>query len=284
MNLFHIKKGVAMRRITLSALTFAVATTLLLAQDGQKVKIENALPQGQKATVTMESVMELSLVADSSVETRVQDVKLITKEKFQHEVVLPDRVKIVCESSSTMRNAEEIKSPATGKTFFVETSGGKRSVQTDEGKAFTDPIADHLGRWLDVGLVLPPNEVSKGDSWQSDVTALVKTVNFNYELPSLQVQCTLDEVADNQATISFKWEYQGKTKTKELKSNIKGNLVMDLEKKRAVKISFQGSFTVTEDIIEVGRNINDRTSEQTKVGTAKVDCRRFSTTVTLDYN
>lgn len=272
-----------MRLSVFSIVALCVAAGILTAQDGDKVKIENTLPQGQNAVVTMESVMELVLTAESSAETRVQDVKLITKEKFQHQVVLPERIKIVCESSTTMRNAEEVKSPATGKTFYVETVGGKRAVQTDDGQPFTDPIADHLGRWLDVGLVLSPNPVAKGETWQADVTSLAKTVTFNYDLPSLQVQCTLEEINGSQATISFTWEYQGKERNKELKSTIKGNLVMDLEKKRAVKISFQGSFTLTEDIIEVGRNINDKTSEQTKVGVAKVDCRRFSTTVSLDY-
>lgn len=271
-----------MRRWIPALLILGFNASGLGAQDG-KIKIENVVPQGQKATVTMESVMPLMLEGKSTADTKTSEVSLVTKEKFTHEVVLPNRVRIVCESSSTRRNANDIPNPASGKTFYLDSSGGKRSVQTDEGNPFEDPFADHLGRWLDVGAVLPPNEVAKGDTWTSDLSSLGRTVDFNFELPALQVQCTLEDVKDNLATIRFKWDYDGKSKGKALVVSMTGDLVMDIAKKRPVTIRFNGSFTETEDMIEIGRNANDRTSEQNKLGTVKIECKRFFTTVSLEY-
>ncbi len=267
----------------LRILTASAAIALIAAQDAQRSKIEIVNASGQKAAVTTESVMELSLVGEGTSETKSTDVKVIAKEKFMQEILADGKVKLFCESATLLQNAKEIASPASGKTFVIDAAGATRVVRSESGDDVKEAYVDHLARWLDLKYILPTAEVVQGDSWPVDLTPLLKSISFNYDLTALQVQCSLSELKEGMATISFKFDHDGKVKNRSLTLSMTGDVTIDVAKKRPTVVKLKGSFTQKEDLVEVGKNVDNRTSEQTKIGTGKVECRRFLSTVSFEY-
>jgi hypothetical protein len=260
------------------ALGFLIAALSVAAQDGQKVKIEAPAVPG-KAKVQTESLMHVTVVTESSAESRSSDIKLINRGTYRQENMEGGRVKLFCESATSMKNLEETKSPSTGKSFWVEGAAGQRKVTDEAGQ----PAEPHLAGWLDSLLLLPPTEVAVGDTWTADLVPIASGIKLDYDLGGLQLTCTLAELKDNQATISFKWDHKGSAKTKTLEMSLTGSLVMDLAKQRALKLQYQGTFALTEDLYEVGKNMNDGTGEQRKIGVLKIMCPRFSGETTIEY-
>lgn len=251
---------------------------------------------GEKATVTVESSVELETVVRDGKGETTRLLNLGRKEKFIQTQVDARTLKISCISSLLQKSGtdtpvEEKATALAGHSYFATRMDSGWTVKDEDGGAPPNEGAN-LGAWNDVVKLLPSGEPKAGDKWAvegKDLLALIFPSAMREGTGKLDCSC---ESADGgKVNVVFSGQITGKGKDEgqtQITLSIKsGRLLYDLGRKKPASVMLNGSLEASTDMIDVIRKpgtgaIIGNEEERRKVGEISVKSHKLEASISFE--
>jgi hypothetical protein len=263
--------------------------SFVAAQDA--VKLESKCTSGDRATVTMESRIDLEIASKDGEGEKNRRMAVERSEKFEAEVqeAANGRAKLVrvkcvkagLQKSGTNLNPTDLTSPIEGQSFNV-TFGDAMTVKTLTG----DPSpaeADMVGSWEDLAKLLPKKDVKLGESWTveaKDAGAALWVGNVTEVAGS--ITCTLGVYQEGKATITYKASVTGTTKDGyATKLDAWGEYAFDGTKGKSVSFSMTGDLEMKKKVTERYRKPDSFEDEIREIGWITIKSKKLEAKVTF---
>ncbi len=223
---------------------------------------------GERRLVTVESTVDATITSTDLEEKKTsRSIFTQRKETFAEETVVVDdrkdpiQIRLNCLTATVEeRTAGETtgglrKSPLQGRIVTVTREGKGWTVIPLGGVPLEADVADSLGRWLDLPLLLKSGKVKPGDSWAVQGADRLVSIGLGKETGVPEVRCTLSRILPGkpsraEVTLSIRMNHGGEGKASRLAGQLTGLLLVDLAAKKPLSLALSGRFQASRDVLD----------------------------------